>query len=295
MFDLSDHTLQTISTWIAVAVFIFMLGESAERRFRARSTIKTAAASRGFWTSVRANRNPIIAIISLAIVIWIHWGRGDGESDRLRAEVAADRVALASNQRSTDALRAQLVETQNELDTSKARLKSSDNLTFVQRYFENDFVHFVNIYFVGEVIVRQLDSTNTALLITASPETQPLADYIYEFVDNTVTILRSDQQRPDIKDPTVRPPKDTDLDAPKLSPPDFNGIAVYGVVDERTQQILADMFNRIKSCFIVRYSQHTPPEITDYYKRPIIWIDIGHMPLWKERPRGVVGRVPCNG
>jgi hypothetical protein len=162
-------------------------------------------------------------------------------------------------------------------------LKSLDNSTFVQRYFENDFVHFVNMYFISEEIVRRLNSTNTALLITAATETQPLADYVYGSIDNTITILRTDQQRQDIKDPTVRPPKDTDLDAPKLSLPDFNGIAVYGA-DERTQEILADMFNRIKSCFVVKYSQHTPAEIADYYKRPVIWIAIGRMPAWREQP-----------
>jgi hypothetical protein len=195
----------------------------------------------------------------------VHWGQG------------------ASNQRITDALRAQLASNQEELEASKKELNSFGNLTFIQRYFENDFVHFVNIYFVSEDIVRKLNGTNSALLITAATDTQPLADYIYDSIYNTLTILRTDQQHPDIKNPTVRPPKDTDLDAPKLSLPDFNGIAVYGA-DERMQEMLADMFSRIKPCFLVKYSQHTPAEITDYYKQPVVWIAIGHMPLWREQP-----------
>lgn len=293
MFDFSDHTLTTISTWAEVAILVFMFYEYAEPRIRARLLDSTAPeagdaiapATQGFWRSIWTNRIPVMAIIGLAIVIWVHWGRAGpisppydavvADRDRLRAQVDTDQNNLANNQRDIQALHAQLAELQKEQGPLS-------NLTFVQRYFENDPGNWVNMYWVSEALAHKLNDANTKLLITAASDTQPLADYIYNYIYNTTSILRVDQHL-NINPPVVQPPKDTDLDAPKLPLPDFNGVAVYGA-SEDMQVTLNDMFSRIRPCFVVKYSKHAPAEIASYYKQSIVWIAIGHMPLWKERP-----------
>jgi hypothetical protein len=71
--DLSDHALTTISTWAEVGILIFMLWEKFGWNLGVPPMIEQAKGSYSVFDSLQANRTQILAIVGLAIVIWLHF------------------------------------------------------------------------------------------------------------------------------------------------------------------------------------------------------------------------------
>jgi hypothetical protein len=71
--DLSDHVLTTISTWAEVGILIFMLWEKFGWNLGVPPMIEQAKGSYSVFDFLQANRTQILAIVGLAIVIWLHF------------------------------------------------------------------------------------------------------------------------------------------------------------------------------------------------------------------------------
>jgi len=72
-FDLSDHSLTTISTWAEVAILLFMLWEKYGSALFGPAPMTTQSKGpRGAVRVLLDNRTLILAIVGLSIVAWLH-------------------------------------------------------------------------------------------------------------------------------------------------------------------------------------------------------------------------------
>jgi hypothetical protein len=147
VFDISDHTLTQISTWAEVAILLFMVWEHyGPRLWTNAMTAVTKSRHQGFQSSLWENRTIIVAIIGLAIVVWLHWGRAatsstDGEAqkstliewlteaqkerDQAIAERKSAQNGWAADRLTIEAMQSQSGKAQRLLDEAK---KESDQL-----------------------------------------------------------------------------------------------------------------------------------------------------------------------
>jgi hypothetical protein len=154
---------------------------------------------------------------------------------------------------------------------------------FTQKFGVIDLWRATNLYWGGKLLIERLRKHSAALLITAPPETQLFADYLSNVIDAAAVIL--DTEHPEQKSTVplaVRRPSDTDLDAPNVPLPDFNGVVVHGVGE--IQNAAEGLLKRIRRCIIVRTTKKTIEGLAEYYKRDVVWVEVGKGPLWNNSP-----------
>ena len=270
--DLSDHTLTTIGTWAEVAILVFMLYEHYAPRIKARLMGASVIIPSNKWSRFLAdNRTPIIALVGLAIVIWLHWGQDTlsktsydnvvHERDRLVQEVQT------ANRMVTE-LRNNLSNTQESLDVAKQRF--SVNLT-------------ANLLSQLGLAERVTTIPKTFVIVTSDDEAnKPIARQIEDILNGA----RGVSSAKSALLPTGLPHYERDLDAPRLKSVGTSGITIHGRND--AGNILFQVFS---NCFITHQTRDTPTDVLDYWKRiypkttedinNITWIDIGKGSAWK--------------
>jgi hypothetical protein len=157
--------------------------------------------------------------------------------------------------------------------------------SFAQRLGVIDPWNATNLYWGGKELINRLRKHNAALLITAPPENEILGDYISSLINGASVIL--DSEHPEQKNAAtypllVRRPSETDLDAPKLPSPDFNGVVIhgYGEIEDDVEGLL----HGIRRCIIIKKTKHSIKGLSQYYKRDVIWIEVGKLPPWNNSP-----------
>jgi hypothetical protein len=134
----------------------------------------------------------------------------------------------------------------------------------------------------AQQLIMQLQGSDTAILITAAPPNAGLRDYLVTLLEMTADDLsmRDKNIRRNI---TVRLPNyNTDLDAPKFTSSNYAGISIHGdpkyIADNALfRNVIIDLFGRMHVCTrtTIGWTQKSLSQLSQYYKRNIIWIDIG--------------------
>jgi hypothetical protein len=151
---------------------------------------------------------------------------------------------------------------------------------FTQKLGVIDLWAATNLYWGGKELINRLRKHNAALLVTAPPESEIFGDYVDSIINTSASIL--DVEHPEQKNSVpllLRQPSETDLDAPKMPPPDFNGVVIHDG-DEEILKGIEGLLNRIKRCVIVKTTNRTIEGVSEYYKRDVIWVEVGKWPLW---------------
>lgn len=222
------------------------------------------------------------AMLLLAVGFFIPWPKFGPWSSAPVSQVTPVMGA------STETLQTQLRLTTQERDEVREQLGALErNLSelgaFTQRFGVIDLWSATNLFWGGKLLIERLRKNSAALLITAPPETQLFADYLISVIGAEAVILDTEHPEQKSTDPlTVRRPSDTDLDAPKVPLPDFNGVAVHGVGE--IQNAVEGLLKRTRRCIIVRTTKKTIEGLAEYYKRDVIWVEVGKEPLWNNSP-----------
>ena len=106
MLDLSEYTLATIGTWVVVASLLYTVGRDIAPRLWGGAKTTAPSEPQGLLRSFWENRIPIVAVIGLAIVIWLHWGLLSSAQQQIDALQSQLKRANAEKPLDPDAVRA---------------------------------------------------------------------------------------------------------------------------------------------------------------------------------------------
>jgi hypothetical protein len=192
------------------------------------------------------------------------------EPDRANQNVAALQSQILD-------LRAKLDVVQQTISTLES---SNTNPSYIQKIGP---INLLNAFSETEEIMKDMAANNTSILITGTGDNEEFKTDLTNIFDAGIYrwmfAHRGEQLS---KHLVLLPPNpDADVDVPKLPRSNYSGIVVHGegTIEEHIRLFLG-------RCFIVRKTRNIPAELAIYYKRNVIWIEIGGPPVWRESTGG---------
>jgi len=213
-----------------------------------------------------------------------------GDSSGQTAEVTTLRTALKARDRELGDTQEALTNAQRSLDEGARKVAAlqsqlaaaeSKRPPYMQKMGP---VNALNASSNAEDIVIDLANNETSLLITSVSENKEFRNDLTNIFNVGLYKWMASHPKGQLSKQSlmIEPPNyDINVDAPKLPPADHSGIVVHGEGD------LPDKIRTfLGHCFVVRKAQRNPEELSVFYKRNLIWIEIGHDPVWKNKTGG---------
>jgi hypothetical protein len=219
------------------------------------------------------------------------------QSDDNARQIVELRSELSSRQTELDQTKQQFIAAQQHIESLESDLEAQKKdlnnekqarMSAEQRASSAglpDMTSASNILVAAQGLVTELESSDKYVLITAAPQNTDLGLYLRNVFG--MSAMRSNKnvthnifvQLPNYK---------TDLDAPKFDSSDYAGISIHGEPkdiskDAAVRNIILDLFGRMHICATdIGWTQKSLSQLSQYYKRNIIWIEIGAGALLKQ-------------
>jgi hypothetical protein len=207
------------------------------------------------------------------------------ETRPLQSQIAATSAELDSVKQQLVTTQSQLSQRQSALDQTRKQFSDAQE-KINHKELLADINKSLNLMWPAQEIIRLFQGNDDSLLITAAANNANLAKYLIGLIQFTALDLW-------IKDHAVRrdiivqlPNYQSDLDAPRFETANYPGISIHGEQKYMGKQApfrnaIADLFGRMRLiCNMeISYTQKALPELSQYYKHKIIWIEIGNAPL----------------
>jgi len=210
VFDFSEHTLTTISTWAEVAILLFMVYEHYAPRTRAwllgaRVRTKGAAANRSrAWHSLWENRTLVVALIGLGIVLCLNFGRDVVSREEVEEQKQTLIEWLQRAESERDTARRDIAELYKSIHAKEAELSAESSKLTAAR---NALVSEKTKRQVGlSIDYPPVAVTGTSLLTTLEPQTgekaapqNALAWAKFSYLDGTLKLTGKSDAIADVK------------------------------------------------------------------------------------------------
>jgi hypothetical protein len=216
------------------------------------------------------------------------------QSDENARQIVKLRSDLESREKDLAIEREARIAAEQRASSSQAALASlqeaANALPYNQKVGLPDITIAFNLIWPVEDIVKQLQGNDDSILITTAPQNADLGKYLTDLIEMTATALW-------IKNNTVRrglvvqlPNYQNDLDAPRFDTSNYPGISIHGEPKYITdgapfRGTITDLFGRMRLICNAKigWTQKSVSQLSQYYKRNVIWIEIGSEALPKHR------------
>jgi TolA-binding protein len=252
---------------------------------------------RGMWWlwAIFGLSGGIVSALWLAPLIFAP--EPDGSARQIIAEL---RSQLSSRQTELDQTKQQIIAAQQhihalqsdleaqtkELNAEKqARMVAEQRASSSQDKLATSGIHdpaqALSILWMAKSLGDELQKSNVSILITASPSNTDLGNHLTNWFQMGGVLEQWITNNAANKAATVQLPNyKTELDAPKFVASNYSGISIHGDLkyiskDAQVRNMIIDLFGRTHLCADIGWTQKAVPELSQYYGRNIIWIEIG--------------------
>jgi hypothetical protein len=173
---------------------------------------------------------------------------------------------------------------QDKLATvQQAQKQAEAALSYSQKTGLPDPTPALNILWMAKSLVEELQHSDTGILITAAPPNDDLGSYFTHLFEMGGVLDQWVTNHGGQHSITVKlPDYNTELDTPKFDASNYPGISVHGDTkyigkeEAGVRPMIIDLFERMHLCTTdIGWTQKAIPQLSQYYGRNIIWIEIG--------------------
>ena len=186
---------------------------------------------------------------------------------------------LAVARQSLTAKDKELQDTKSALSNAQHDLSVEHQKLLEARRPQLDPTGTLNFLYAGSDIIADLFSSEKAILITSAPENTEFLGYIEQLFAASNSFALSTQKIANVRRPIILqlPDYKVLVDAPKFPASGETGIVVHG-----SGPIQDKIYTLLNECFVTKKATRTPDEISEFYKRAVVWIEVGPgAPPWR--------------